>query len=218
MVHFGHRQTKGDSLDQMLQERDAMLEELQINLAKAQQRMKQYADKSRWELTFEEGEICQTPTLQTENLGCPEHEKLAWKYYGPYKITQKIGKVAYKLDLPPSSLLHPVLHVSQIKRAPGAVSTSTMVPLIAADVQVLSQPENVLQVRALDKDQLEILVQWEGIPRAEATWENYAQMLATYPDAHLEDKVESLVAGIVIQAMKVPKMLVCRRRKRNEKE
>jgi hypothetical protein len=38
-------------------------------------------------------------------------DKLSLKYYGPYKVLQNIGTMAYKLELHASSKVHLVFHV-----------------------------------------------------------------------------------------------------------
>ena len=45
--------------------------------------------------------------------------KLSPKYYGPYKVLQKIGTMEYKLELPASSWVHPIFHVSCLNKVIG---------------------------------------------------------------------------------------------------
>jgi hypothetical protein len=80
--------------------------------------MKMQADKNKVERSFEVGDwvyIELQPHIQ-QCVQCHSNHKLSYKYFGPYLILQRIGQVAYKLQLPASSQIHPVIHVSQLKK------------------------------------------------------------------------------------------------------
>jgi hypothetical protein len=67
--------------------------------------MKAQADKRRSERTFAVGDsvyLKLQPYVQS-SLAPRAHQKLSLHYFGPYKVVERIGSVAYKLELPPSS-------------------------------------------------------------------------------------------------------------------
>ncbi|WMV54609.1 hypothetical protein MTR67_047994 [Solanum verrucosum] len=50
--------------------------------------------------------------------------KLSARYIGPYKIIQRIGQLAYELELPQEiSTVHPVFHVLMIRKCVGDPSS-----------------------------------------------------------------------------------------------
>ena len=112
------------------------------------------------------------------------NHKLSFRYFGPYKIVEKIGAVAYHLQLPAYSSIHPVFHVSLLKRAIGAnYQVSTQLPQFIDDVQV---PVKVLERRnhlLHDVSRPQILVQWSSWPPSLATWEYEDDMKHRFPDA-----------------------------------
>jgi hypothetical protein len=107
------------SLDEWLQDKAVMTDLVQQHLSRAQLHMKHQANKNCSECSFEVGDMVYLkiqPYVQS-SLAPRANQKLAFCYVGPFKILSKIGVIAYKLELPATSAIHHVFHVSQLKRA-----------------------------------------------------------------------------------------------------
>jgi hypothetical protein len=113
--------------------------------------------------------------------------KLAFKYFGPYKVIEKIGPSAYRLDLPPEARIHHVFHVSQLK---PFVPKYTLVfdPLpqpLVLDKATLA-PVEILDRRMVKKGNaatVQVLIRWSGMPSLCATWEDFHVVKNRFPQA-----------------------------------
>lgn len=84
---------------EFLQQRETQLATLKTHLAAAQNRMKLQADRSRTDRQFQVGErvlLKLQPYVQQSVVSRP-YPKLAYKFFGPFTITEKIGAAAYRL-------------------------------------------------------------------------------------------------------------------------
>jgi hypothetical protein len=119
-------------------------------LGRAQLRMKTQADKNRLEVSFEVGEwvfLKLQPYVQS-SLAPRAHQKLAFTFFGPYKILSKIGSTAYKLDLPAPSAIHLVFHVALLKKW---VSLGVLVASNLPDDSVVYQVPEVLDSKVVTR-------------------------------------------------------------------
>ena len=105
------------SVTHLIENRELHLQVLKQRLAQAQNRMKVFADKNRTDQQFSVGDqvlLRLQPYTQSSVANRP-FPKLAYKFFGPYTILEKIGAVAYRLKLLEDSKIHPVFHISQLK-------------------------------------------------------------------------------------------------------
>jgi hypothetical protein len=168
------------------------------HLAHAQEHMKKQADKHRTEREFQVGDVVYLklqPCIQS-SVARRANQKLAFRFFGPFKIIEKIGVVAYKLSLPKSSTIHHVFHVSQLKKAvPSNVQETSSVTELDARKQVSLV---VLQKRLDSTGKVvEILVHWSGFPKTLATWENYDDIKRRFPGSPALELAETFGGGSV---------------------
>ncbi|XP_073276421.1 uncharacterized protein [Primulina huaijiensis] len=119
--------------------------------------------------------------------------KLAPRYIGLYVIVDRIGTLAYRLDLPPNlSLIHYVFHVSMLQKYESDPPHILNVEDVELDSS-LSYVEHPVQILGCKEKQLRskkislVLVQWSRHGREESTWKLDAKMRQKWP--HLFENV-----------------------------
>ncbi|MCQ7926323.1 hypothetical protein NP234_24380 [Salmonella enterica] len=113
--------------------------------------------------------------------------KLSPRYVGPYRILERIGKVAYKLELPVEmASVHNVFHVSMLKKyvpdashvlKPQAVQIDENLSYEEKPVQILDHKTKKLRNKEIPL----VKVLWRNQKVEEATWEREDEMRAKYP-------------------------------------
>jgi hypothetical protein len=99
---------------QLDEEKRRLWEMAKANLEKAHKRYKDFVDKSRQEVNFEEGDEV---WLKIKNFQLPEglSHKFLGAYVGPFKVLENKFPDTYKLELPENLKVHPVFHVLLLK-------------------------------------------------------------------------------------------------------
>ncbi|XP_072087790.1 uncharacterized protein [Arachis hypogaea] len=166
----------------------------------AQNRMRTYADKKRRGVTFEPGEFVylKLQPYRMKTLAKRVNQKLSARFYGPYEILAKIGQVAYELKLLEGARVHPVFHVSLLKKCVKPTAQIQPLPTtLTKEYELQSEPQEILAVRKNAAGKLEVLIKWRDLPEFENSWEATAAIQEAFPFFHLEDKVMLQREGIV---------------------
>ncbi|GKC52806.1 hypothetical protein Tco_1075551, partial [Tanacetum coccineum] len=113
--------------------------------------------------------------------------KLNPRYIGPFKILERIGSVAYKLELPEElSNIHSTFYISNIKKCLSDESLVIPMKELRLDdkLNFIEEPVEIMdrEVKHLKQSHIPIIkVRWNSKRGPEFTWEREDQIRAKYP-------------------------------------
>nr|GEV60138.1 putative reverse transcriptase domain-containing protein [Tanacetum cinerariifolium] len=142
-----------------------------------------YTDKKRKPLEFSVGDyvlLKVSPWKCVVRFG--KKKKLAPRFAGPFEINEKVGPVAYRLDLPEElNGVHDTFHVSNLKKC--LVDPTLQVPLdeirVDAELNFVEDPMEILEreFKKLKWSRIAIVkVRWNSKRGPEFMWEHKDQM------------------------------------------
>lgn len=165
---------------ELLKEVHSKLEE---NLQRAQEDYKKQADTRRIE--GPELKVGQMVYLDSRNFLTKGCKKLLPKFFGPYKILDKINDVAFKLKVPQGWRRHPTFHKSLLKPAFGIPEEQTLNPEEDKTYEV----EKILNHKRIGRG-YRFLISWKGYEWFDSSWEPESnlqgckEILAEYKHLH----------------------------------
>jgi hypothetical protein len=104
--------------------------------------------------------------------------KLMPRWVGPFKVLQKVGNLAYRLEMNPGWRIHPVFHVSLLEpyRSDGRVQPPPIPIKLEGHLEY--EVECILDHRFSDKkrQRLSYLISWKGYGLEHNSWEPEANV------------------------------------------
>nr|GEW89108.1 transposon Ty3-I Gag-Pol polyprotein [Tanacetum cinerariifolium] len=136
----------------VVSDRDAIFH-LKDNLAVASNRMKTNANQKRCEVEFSMGDKVLVKLRPYRQISVAKRlsNKLSKRFYGPFEVSERVVKVAYRLILPETSKIHPSFHVSVLRRYNGEVEAGGVhaLPVDFEEGSPIEQPLSICRVRSV---------------------------------------------------------------------
>ncbi|KAK9210804.1 hypothetical protein WN943_000177 [Citrus x changshan-huyou] len=156
-------ESKGDAAEEQLLDKDAVIKQLKENISQSEDKIRSRVGTNYYNPSFP-ANIC---------ISIKEPEVIS-KFFGPYKVLQRISKVVYKLELPIDNRIHLIFHFACLKKMVGdAVVTQSYLPPIDDERRIKLEPIAVLDrrmVKRINGPVTQVLVEWSHSFRGDATW------------------------------------------------
>ncbi|GJY91688.1 putative reverse transcriptase domain-containing protein [Tanacetum coccineum] len=173
---------------EIIHETTKKIVQIRQRLQAARDRQRSYANVRRKPLEFQVGDrvmLKVSPRKGVIRFG--KRGKLNPRYIGPFKILDRVGPVAYKLELPEElSKVHSTFHVSNLKKCLSDESLIIPMKELRLDdkLNFVEEPVEIMdrEVKQLRQSRIPIVkVRWNSKRGPEFTWEREDQIHAKYP-------------------------------------
>ncbi|GJV20806.1 putative reverse transcriptase domain-containing protein [Tanacetum coccineum] len=184
-AEVGEAQLTGPDLIQETTEKIIQIKQM---IQSACDRQKSYANLKRKPMEFQVGDRVRlkvSPWKGVVHFG--RRGKLNPRYVGPFEVLEKVGSVAYKLELPQElSRVHNTFHVSNLKKCYS--DEPLVVPLeglhIDDKLQFVEETVEILEheIKRLKRSRIPLVkVRWNSRRGPEFTWEREDSFKKKYP-------------------------------------
>nr|GEV00627.1 putative reverse transcriptase domain-containing protein [Tanacetum cinerariifolium] len=165
-------------------------------------RQKSYAELKRKPMEFQVGDKFMLKVSPWEGvIRFGKRGKLNPRYVGPFKVLEKIGMVAYKLELPEElSRVHNTFHVSNLKKCHADEPLAVPLDGLHFDDKLyfVEEPVEIMdrKVKQLKQRRIPLVkVRWNSKRGPEFTWKCADQFRKKYPHLIAKTAPSSSVAS-----------------------
>ncbi|GKA85074.1 putative reverse transcriptase domain-containing protein [Tanacetum coccineum] len=187
---------------EIVQETTEKIIQIKQRMQAARDRQKSYADLKCKPMEFQVRDkvmLKVSPWKGVVRFG--KRGKLNPRYIGPFKVLEKVGEVAYKLELPEElNMVHNTFHVSNLKKCYADEPLAVPLDGLHFDdkLQFVEELVEIMdrEVKRLNRSRIPIIkVRWNSKRCLEFTWEREDQFWKKYPHLFTKTAPSSSVAS-----------------------
>nr|GFB27294.1 putative reverse transcriptase domain-containing protein [Tanacetum cinerariifolium] len=173
---------------ELIQETTKTIVQIKQRMQAARDRQKSYVDLKHKPMEFQVGDKVMLKVFLWKGVvRFGKRGKLNPRYVGPFKVLERVGDVAYKLDLPEElSRVHNIVHMSNLKKCHADEPLAVWLDGLHFDdkLHFMENPMEIIdrEVKRLKQSQIPLVkVRWNSKRGPEFTWEREDQFRKKYP-------------------------------------